>query len=141
MTAVTNMEKTTIPSSIVEYLTQEWGNWTFGGPISRHVAIIHNCKEEIVSRRLREMASETEENPRLIKRLVTNPNGKGAPVIQYRLNPEYKLQLDHEKRHIPSETPQTTQTGTSSEEWQTADLSNPETTMGIMQTTNQKSLW
>lgn len=81
--------KLTIPKSIHDYLKGK--EWMFGGKIARDVAGITEHKESVVERRLREMTEDKEDTPALLeKRLIANPNGKGLPVIQYRLKDRYK---------------------------------------------------
>src|SRR3990167_8168835 len=70
----------TIKESIIQFL-EENPDWQFGGAISRAVAQIHECKESNVERRQREL----EDEGKIESRYVTNPNGHGNKVVQYRI--------------------------------------------------------
>ena len=70
----------TIKNSIIRYL-EENPDWQYGGAISRAVAEIHLCKESNVERRQREL----EDEGKIESQYVTNPNGRGNKVVQYKL--------------------------------------------------------
>lgn len=80
----------TIPETIVEVLherEQQKSFWIYGGELARAVAGILKKKESNIERRMREMDEELEQ------RYVPNPNGKGCPVVQYKLKSKEPEQL------------------------------------------------
>jgi len=87
------MKPDTIKTGILEYLSH--GNWQYGGTIGTDVGARLKHKAEIIGRRLREYESGKGSNGKpveriLEKQLVPNPNGKGSPVVQYRLRQAYR---------------------------------------------------
>ena len=78
----------TIPEAIKERMAN--GEWFFGGTLEGDVGAMTQHKASIVGRRLREHESGKGSDGKpcekfLEKRKVTNPKGKGASVVQYRL--------------------------------------------------------
>lgn len=81
------MKDQTIKEAVKRELAN--GNWMFGGILAMNVGLPLKHKAEVVGRRLREYESGKGSNGAcekfLVKRFVPNPNGKGAPVVQYKL--------------------------------------------------------
>lgn len=71
----------TIRESIIKFLEENDG-LQFGGHIARNVASLHECKESNVERRIREL----EDDGKLERKLLDNPNGRGNKVVAYRLS-------------------------------------------------------
>ena len=74
----------TIRESIIKFLEENDG-LQFGGHIARNVAMLHECKESNVERRIRELENEG----KIERQLVENPSG-GNKVVAYRLKPMQK---------------------------------------------------
>lgn len=85
----------TIKHTIIK--TIEGNGWMFGGQLARAVAMIHECKESNVERRMREL----EDEGTLERRLVDNPK-KGNKVVQYRIKPYQRIVVGKEYIEVPS---------------------------------------
>ena len=81
------MHEETINEAVKEMLADE--AWRYGGTISGEVGSKTKHKSSIVERRLREayrgMRGKVPCEKYLDRRYVPNPNGRGAPVVQYKL--------------------------------------------------------
>ena len=76
--------------NVAEAITQlirEREGWLFGGTIEDTVRDRTGHKASTVSRVLRDLSTSLDNKPKLLKRYV-KVNGKGAPVVQYALNPD-----------------------------------------------------
>ncbi len=87
--------KTTIPHSIIKWLEEKTptpvlGNtYVFGGVLARAIHDLTGAKEDVICRRLREMANEG-----VLEKTYEQVGGKGPRVVMYRLAP-IKPVLEH----------------------------------------------
>jgi hypothetical protein len=75
--------KPPIVYEIIKYLEERPYEWHYGGSVAREVGQRTNHKESVIERRLREMTNV--DDAKIEKQMVSNPNGRGAKVIQYKL--------------------------------------------------------
>jgi hypothetical protein len=80
----------TIKQAVIKYL--EGKDWRFGGEICRELAYDLKHKEAIIERHGLRSDLVKGDNPVILKRFVDNPSGKGAKVLQYKLNEARELE-------------------------------------------------